>query len=118
MIRTIPTFAGVVLMVVGLLGCEKLAGNGEAARLTGAVSVPDRHVKTCYEQHRRDDPGLAGKIELALTVKADGVVSGVSVSSNSTGNDDLAGCVSRRIYGWQMEGTGEEREVAHAFTFQ
>ena len=108
---------GMVLATgVALGGCKGMSEKGDA--IQGTIGVNQREVKTCYEHQRLDDPALAGKIELAFTVAADGAVSGVDVASNSTGNEDLAKCVSRRVTQWQFEGTGEERQLTHAFTFQ
>jgi len=97
-------------------GCRGVSERGEAFQ--GVMGVNQREVKTCFEHQRLDDPSLTGKIELAWTVGTDGKVVGVDVASNSTGNDELAKCVSRRVHQWQFEGTGEERQVTHAFTFQ
>jgi len=114
--RWISMIGAVALLGASLGGCKDMAEKGEAFQ--GTLGVNQREVKTCFEHQRLDDPTLTGKIELAWTVGADGTVSGVDVASNSTGNEDLAKCVSRRVTQWQFEGTGEDRQVTHAFTFQ
>jgi hypothetical protein len=72
-------------------------------------------VKACYEQQLKSNPSLAGRIEISWTI-AKGRVSGVSLVSNSTGNDELAQCIMNRIKGWHFPAElPPETEVVYPF---
>lgn len=101
---------------LALAGCDRLVEN-QASSFAGVIGAHNKEVKTCYEQHRHDAPGLEGKIEVAWTVQPDGAVTDVTVAENSTGSEDLARCLVRRVMFWEFQGTEEPQQVTHAFTF-
>jgi TonB family protein len=104
------------IFVLALLGCDRLVET-QATSFQGVIGAHNKEVKTCYEQHRHDAPGLEGKIEVAWTVQTDGAVTDVNVAENSTGSEDLAKCLVRRVMFWEFQGTDEPQQVTHAFTF-
>jgi outer membrane biosynthesis protein TonB len=129
--RTAVLFAVVVVSLGTLVGCGSDKTAGEKARAvaeviasgTGAesiqshVSLNKRQIKSCYEEQLARDPDLSGKVELAWTVAADGSVDRVDVAENTTGNEDLADCMARRVRRMQFPGGEEPVEVSYPFTF-
>jgi TonB family protein len=101
---------------LALAGCDRLV-EAQTSSFQGVIGTHNKEVKTCYERHRQDAPGLEGKIDLAWTVQPDGAVTDVAVAENSTGSEDLAKCLVRRVMFWEFQGTEEPQQVTHAFTF-
>jgi len=108
--------AAVGFGLLALAGCDRLV-ESQASSVQGVIGANSKEVKTCYERHRHDTPELEGKIEVAWTVQPDGAVTDVAVAENSTGSEDLAKCLVRRVMFWEFEGTEEPQQVTHAFTF-
>ena len=78
------------------------------------AAVLSRHageVQHIYERHLKDEPELAGKVELTVLVGVDGKVIEVTTSANSTGNRDLGLDLCRRVKRWSFPATGEEYEA-------
>jgi hypothetical protein len=71
--------------------------------------------KACFEEQLKANPDLAGKVELSWTVIPNGSVTDVVVKSNTTGNDDLANCLVRRIKRWQFPEGDDEYEITYPF---
>ncbi|MBN1335321.1 MAG: AgmX/PglI C-terminal domain-containing protein [Deltaproteobacteria bacterium] len=72
-------------------------------------------VKACYEQRLKANPSLSGRIEISWTI-SNGRVSGVSLVSNSTGDDELATCIMNRIRHWRFPtDLPPETEVIYPF---
>jgi len=93
---------------------------GDAVDIDDAKKYLSRkkgQVKACYENQLKANPELSGKVELGWTVNPDGSVSGVSVLSNSTGNEDLANCIVRRIKRWRFSESEDEFEIRYPFNF-
>ena len=102
--------------LLALSGCVRLV-DAQTSSIQGVIGANNKEVKTCYERHRLDAPGLQGKIEVAWTVQTDGGVTDVAVAENSTGSEDLAKCLVRRVMFWEFPGGEEPEQVTHAFTF-
>lgn len=76
------------------------------------LKVIRRHqneIKFCYEGELKKDPALAGKVAVAWTIDASGLVSEVSVTESSLGSAAVERCILERIRRWrfpQPEGGG------------
>lgn len=102
------------------LGCGSTAstdGSNLPAGLQNSITVNKKQVKSCYETVRVEEPELAGKVEVAWTVSMEGAVKDIGVANNTTGSDDLANCLVRRIKRWEFPATDEEQQVTYPFTF-
>jgi len=106
----------VFFLLCCITGCDRLT-SAPASSFQGVIGAHNKEVKTCYEQHRHDYASLEGKIEVAWTVQPDGAVTDVAVAENSTGSEDLAKCLVRRVMFWEFTGAEEPQQVTHAFTF-
>lgn len=63
-----------------------------------------RHVpaiKYCYERSLRQNPGLAGKVVVRITVDPDGTVSDVTVVSSTLNDEKAEQCILSRIRQWK-----------------
>lgn len=63
-----------------------------------------RHVpaiKYCYERSLRQNPSLAGKVVVRITVAPDGTVSDVSVVSSTLNDEKAEQCILSRIRQWK-----------------
>ena len=59
-------------------------------------------LKYCYELELREDPTVAGGVEVGWTVTA-GKVSAATELTNTTGNPGLSSCVVNKIKRWQFD---------------
>jgi TonB family protein len=90
---------------------------GDVGSVKKYVSRKKGQIKACYEEQLKADPELAGKVEVTWTVMPDGSVSGVSVTSNTTGNSELETCIIRRIKRWKFPEAPDEFEISYPFNF-
>jgi hypothetical protein len=70
------------------------------------LQVQRAAIDACYERALRDDPRLAGTLELAVRVARDGAVSKVKVRRDTVKHAGLRKCVSRAV--------SEVRTLQHA----
>jgi len=83
------------------------AGSGEVDEVEGADSVQKMvskrsgELQYCYEEQLRADPGLGGRVEVYWNI-AEGRVTTVEISSNTTGNDQLGRCIQKKIKRWRF----------------
>ena len=71
-----------------------------------------RRIKAAYERQLKSDPELHGRVEVTVTVAADGTVLSARVTENTTGSGTLGSSIARCIDKWDFPATGEEYEVA------
>ncbi len=90
---------------------------GDVSSVKKYVSRKKGQIKACYEEQLKAEPELAGKVEVTWTVMPDGSVSGVSVTSNTTGNSELETCIIRRIKRWRFPEAPDEFEISYPFNF-
>ena len=83
--------------------------------VSDVVESKKGRVQRCYERYLTGEPDLQGKVEVLIVIGPDGVVTDVSVPSNSTDSADLARCITRSIRRWQFPATGDEYEVSYLF---
>lgn len=69
---------------------------GNADKITRVVERRRGSMKHCYDQALRQDPALEGRIIVGFVVSK-GRVQDAQVSSNSTGNQDLARCIELKF---------------------
>ena len=95
------------------------AESGDMADVEGAENVESvvqkrsGQLNYCYEEQLRADPGLSGRIEVQWVVGNKRVTS-ISVLSNTTGNDALAECITKKVKRWRF---GEEVQGAVSWPF-
>ncbi|MBI2896492.1 MAG: TonB family protein [Deltaproteobacteria bacterium] len=73
---------------------------------TRAVIFVVRHflpqVRSCYERQLRNEPELRGQVTVRFTIGAGGRVTDAQSVFNSTGSDQLAGCVAATVRTWRF----------------
>jgi TonB family protein len=86
---------------------SEVAGQGKRSSLRSSEAIREvllRHVpavKYCYERRLRENPGLAGKIVVQITVAPDGSVSDAAVVSSTVGDSEVEQCILSRIRQWK-----------------
>lgn len=87
-------------------GREGAAGNASSYRSNESLlSVVRRYapgIQFCYDNELKKNPGLRGKIVVAITVLASGEVSDATVVENSLGSKAVSECVLAQIRGWRF----------------
>jgi TonB family protein len=59
-------------------------------------------IQFCYDNELKKNPGLRGKLVVAITVLANGEVSEASVVENTLGSSAVSQCVLSQIRGWHF----------------
>ncbi|MFK7929564.1 MAG: AgmX/PglI C-terminal domain-containing protein [Myxococcota bacterium] len=83
------------------------AGTGDTLDVEGAENLQavvrkfQGQLSYCYEEQLRSDPSLSGRVEVQWNV-ANKRVTSASVVSNTTGNDQLASCIVKKIRRWRF----------------
>lgn len=87
-------------------------------RLEAAVSaLVDEHrtdIQRCYGMAASDRPAgsvLAGRLDIAMTIDADGALTDAQAKVNETGSDELAACVAKLFQGWSVSQPPEQPPV-------
>lgn len=80
---------------------EAMLEQGDANSIRTVVKKYAGQVKYCYESQLKNDPSLAGRVEISWTVNRGRVVS-ANVFANTTGNDPLAQCIVGKISKWRF----------------
>jgi TonB family protein len=86
---------------------SEVAGQGKRSSLRSSEAIRAvllRHVpavKYCYERRLRENPGLAGKIVVMITVAPDGSVSDAAAVSSTIGDAEVEQCILSRIRQWK-----------------
>ncbi len=82
------------------------SGNASSYRSNESLlSVVRRYapgIQFCYDNELKKNPGLRGKIVVAITVLANGEVSEASVVENTLGSKSVTDCVLAQIHGWRF----------------
>ena len=76
-------------------------------------------INRCYESALRYEPELAGKVSLRFAVVRTGLVKGVQVLENTTGNDNVERCVARVVNAirFPRRRTGKSLRFTFPFVF-
>lgn len=77
-----------------------------------------RMVEDCYQRELKRNPQLQGRVELELTIDAEGAVQSVRVAANATGSAEVAECIVSRIQRWRFpKPSGGSVTVTFPFLF-
>ena len=96
-----PTKAG-GKVVVGTVA--KTAGPGalDVAAVTHVLRRRRSAFRACYERRLADVPRLAGKVAVRFTLGVNGRVTRIRVASNTTGDSNVASCMTRKLKAWRF----------------
>ncbi len=90
----------------------------DANDVVSVVKKKKGQVRSCYEKELKGEPDLAGVVQVAWTVEADGDVRGVHILSNNTGNRDMESCIKRTIRSWNFPAShGAAVDIEYPFSF-
>ena len=94
--------AGGGLIGVGRASVSSSGGGGaSAADIQSVIDQNAAAVNACYTKELKKNPDLKGKLSVQIKINQAGRVSGVSVTSNSVGNE-VSQCVQNKIRGWKF----------------
>ncbi len=87
-------------------GSEGGSGNASSYRSNESLlSVVRRYapgIQFCYDNELKKNPGLRGKLVVAITVLASGEVSEAVIVENTLGSRSVADCAISQIRGWRF----------------
>lgn len=87
--------------------------------ISKVVASHKTSIRMSYEKYLKRDPQLSGKLTIRFTISADGRVIKVRILENTTGNDNLASDITRKIRMWRFEPVPEGvTTVTYPFVFQ
>jgi hypothetical protein len=89
-----PVFGGVPPAGVLTLGKVALAGKGDGAPVTAALTKRLEELQACYQDALGTKPALAGQVTLAFTLKPDGSFETVTVSASTLKDESLETCLT------------------------
>lgn len=94
--------AGSGLIGVGRASVSGGGGGGaSAADIQGVIDQNAGAVNACYTKELKKSPDLKGKLSVQIKVNPMGRVAGVSVTTNTVGNE-VSQCVQSKIRGWKF----------------
>jgi TonB family protein len=96
-----------------------IAGSGDfdAMLVVRKIKAQLGAIKACYERQLRSNPTLAGKVEIEFTIEERGTVSGVKVTTNSTGSTAVGSCVANAIQGFRFSPGPQGGGVTFSYPF-
>ena len=106
----------------GKVLADPASGDGEEPTLQDKELLKETvqkyagQLQYCYEKQLKDDPALAGRVEVAWTV-SDSEASDVRVISDTVGSPGLTDCIETKVRRWQFP-EGIEGDVSWPFVFQ
>lgn len=99
------------------LGDAEITGSLTQEQVHSSVRRYLNQIRHCFDRELLRDPGLAGQIIATWTIAPDGMVSEASIATNTTANQDLAGCLRRTISRMVFEEPSEGTVVLVRFPF-
>jgi TonB family protein len=96
---------------------EEGSGDFDQQAVVRMIQTRRSAIQACYERELRATPTLAGRVAVQMTIQESGSVSGVHVTDNSTGNDNVGSCVSRVIQGFRFNPGPDGGSVTYTFPF-
>lgn len=77
-------------------------------------------IENCFDRARTWSPALQGEVVVEWDISSQGDVEKAVVTSNTTRNEDLAGCILQVVKGWKFKESNASYpfHVRHAFRFQ
>lgn len=94
-----------------------IATTGDENQVKATVSKFSGQLQYCYEKQLKVNPSLEGRIEVSWKVAAGAVTGKPTVLANSTGDAELADCVSQKIRRWTFP-ADVEGDMSYPFLFQ
>ena len=92
-------------------------GDFDSAVVVRTIKTRIRAIKACYERELRRNPTLNGKITVQFTIQPRGNVTGIKVTTNTTGDSTLAGCVTKTISRFRFNPGPEGGSVTYSYPF-
>lgn len=98
-------------------GTGSVAATGDENQIKSTVSKFSGQLQYCYEKQLKAVPSLEGRIEVGWSV-SNGLVTGSPyIISNTTGDAELADCVTKKIRRWTFP-ADVEGDMSWPFLFQ
>jgi TonB family protein len=96
-----------------------IAGSGDfdAALVVRKIRAQINAIKACYERELKSNPTLAGKVAIEFTIEERGTVSGVKVTTNSTGSPAVGSCVANAIERFRFNPGPQGGPVTFSYPF-
>jgi hypothetical protein len=89
-----PVVGGGTPTGVLTLGKVVLAGKGDGAAVTAALTKRLEELQACYQDALGTKPALAGQLTLAFTIKPDGSLDAVTASASTLKDESLETCLT------------------------
>ena len=67
--------------------------------------------QNCFDRATRNNHNLRGTVVVRFTIGADGNVSRSSVVRNTTGSDELGGCLAAQVRSWRLPRPPDDQPV-------
>ncbi len=96
---------------------EEGSGEFDQQQVVRMINTRRSAIQACYERELRATPTLSGRVAVQMTIQESGSVSGVHVTDNTTGNDNVGSCVARVIGGFRFNPGPEGGSVTYTFPF-
>lgn len=98
---------------LSLGSADLMMDEGDEASVAKIVRKYSGQVKYCYESELKNNPSLAGRVEVSFTV-TDGRVVSSSVFGNTTGSDSLGKCIAGKVRSWRFD-AGTAADIIYPF---
>lgn len=82
---------------IGPAGCSGDCAGKMTPALQSALASRGAMARSCYNTALRNNPNLEGKMTMSVRLSPSGAVCSAYVSSNSLGDQSVAGCVSAKF---------------------
>jgi hypothetical protein len=74
-------------------------------------------IQACYERGLRDDPSIAGRVQVAWTIAPSGEVVGTRVQTSTLGAPAVERCILEKIELWHFPASKGRSQVVFPFSF-
>ena len=74
-------------------------------------------IQACYERGLRDDPSIAGRVQVAWTIAPSGEVAGTRVQTSTLGAPAVERCILETIELWHFPASKGRSQVVFPFSF-
>ncbi len=74
-------------------------------------------IQACYERGLRDDPSIAGRVQVAWTIASSGDVTGTRVQTSTLGAPSVERCILEKIEQWRFPAAKGRSQVVFPFSF-
>lgn len=83
-------------------GSGDIDASGDEGAIKGVVTKYSGQLTYCYEKRLKAIPALGGRIEVGWNVSGGAVSGAPYIVQNSTGDAELADCITKKIRRWQF----------------